>query len=97
MKTKNDKNHFSTRGQTFVGHIQRISLQKNAHVVWERRLFVPKYERYEKRRTKIIAHIPDGMNVKVNDKVEIKETRKISKTKNFIITKVFEENKQHTS
>ncbi|MBI3032418.1 30S ribosomal protein S17 [Candidatus Woesearchaeota archaeon] len=89
MNQKTDKNNLTTRGQTFIGKVVRISLQKNAHVVWERRFFIPKYERYEKRRTKIIAHIPDNItHLNVGDVVEIKETRKISKTKNFIITKV---------
>lgn len=89
MKNKTDKNHLTTRGQTFVGTVTKISLQKNARVEWERRFFVPKYERYEKRRTKIISHIPDTItDLKVGDVVEIKETRKISKTKNFIISRI---------
>ncbi len=89
MKNKTDKNNLTTRGQTFVGTVSKISLQKNARVEWERRFFIPKYERYEKRRTKIIAHIPDNItDLKVGDVVEIKETRKISKTKNFIISKI---------
>ena len=50
--------------------------------------YVPKYERYKKVVSKLKAHVPDGMVVKEGDKVRIGETRKISKTKNFVLLEV---------
>ncbi|MCF7866552.1 30S ribosomal protein S17, partial [Candidatus Woesearchaeota archaeon] len=57
-------------------------------VEWERRKYIPKYERYEKRRTKVKAHNPEEIDAKVGDKVIIAETRPISKTKNFVVIKI---------
>jgi len=47
--------------------------------------YVPKYERYERRRTKINAHKPPCMDVKTGDRVKIGECRKVSKTKSFVV------------
>ena len=75
-------------GRTFVGNVVRIRLQKNALVSFERRVLIPKYERYERRYTRIMCHNPLCLGVKENDKVKIMETRKLSKTKNFVIIEV---------
>ncbi len=47
-----------------------------------------KYERLEKRRSKIHAHVPGCMTVHEGDRVQIAECRKISKTKAFVVTGV---------
>jgi small subunit ribosomal protein S17 len=75
----------ATRGRTFVGKVISNKMTKTVTVEWERKKFVPKYQRYEKRRTRVKAHDPFGL--KVGDMVEIVETRPISKTKNFLVTK----------
>ena len=51
---------------------------------------LPKYERYEKRKTKIHARLPDCMkdDVAVGDLIQIAETRPISKTIHFVVSKV---------
>lgn len=59
--------------------VERHSLRKNQ-----------KYERYERTRSRLTVHKPECMEVQVGDKVQIGETRKISKTKSFVITKVIE-------
>ena len=59
---------------------------KNTIIVQKEYLYyVPKYERYERRRTKVNAHKPSCMEVKVGDKVRIGECRKVSKTKTFVL------------
>ena len=73
----------STRGRTFVGTVISNRMSKTVTVEWERRKFVTKYQRYEKRRTRVKAHDPLGMQI--GDVVEIVETRPISKTKNFLV------------
>lgn len=67
-----------------------VSDKMNKTVVVERRMlqYIPKYERYARVRSRIVAHVPECMDVKVGDKVVIGETRKISKTKNFVVMKV---------
>jgi len=50
-----------------------------------RRHFIPKYERYSKRRTKLLVHNPDCLNAQVGDVVKIMETRPLSKTKHFVV------------
>jgi len=76
---------FKVRGREFEGTVLRTSAQKTAVVQWERLFFLPKYQRYEKRRSRLQVHNPSCMKIKVGDKVRIVETRPISKTKNFVI------------
>lgn len=74
-------------GRTFKGTVISKKMQKTAKVEWERTCLIKKYERYEQRRSRVMAHIPDNLDVKEGDKVIIKECRPISKTKHFIIIK----------
>ncbi|MCC7575066.1 30S ribosomal protein S17 [Candidatus Woesearchaeota archaeon] len=78
----------STRGRTFTGTVISDKMTKTVTVEWERRKYVKKYERYEKRRTRIKAHNPETINAEKNDIVKIEETRPISKTKNFVVTQI---------
>lgn len=73
--------------RTFVGIVVSTKSQKTATVTWDRRHYLPKYERYEMRRTKIHAHQPACISAREGDRVTIIETRPISKTKNFVIIK----------
>lgn len=77
--------NISMRGKTFVGTVVSNVFQKTVSVEWERRLKIPKYERYEMRRTKVRVHSTPCIEVKLGDKVKIMECRPISKTKSFII------------
>ncbi|MDD9953978.1 MAG: 30S ribosomal protein S17 [Candidatus Woesearchaeota archaeon] len=76
----------STRGRTFTGTVVSDKMAKTVTVEWPRRKYVKKYQRYEKRRTRVKAH--DELGAKKGDRVEIMETRPLSKTKHFIVTKV---------
>lgn len=73
------------RGKTFVGTVVKSEMRKTAIVEWQRTRMVPKYERYEKRKTKIKVHNPPCINAQAGDIVKIMETRPLSKTKNFVI------------
>ena len=77
-------------GRTFVGKVKRIRLQKNALIEFERRVLIPKYERYERRITRLMVHNPICLGIQENDQVKIMETRKLSKTKNFVIIEKLE-------
>jgi small subunit ribosomal protein S17 len=75
----------SVRGQVLEGTVVSTSMQRTAVV--ERTLlhFVPKYERYEKRRRRYLAHAPPCLHVPVGHRVRIAETRPLAKTVSFCI------------
>jgi small subunit ribosomal protein S17 len=73
------------RGQVLEGTVVSTSMQRTAVV--ERTLlhFVAKFERYEKRRRRYLAHAPPCLNVPVGHRVRIAETRPLSKLVSFCI------------
>lgn len=75
----------SLRGRIFSGTVIQAKTPKHAVVEWEWKKIVPKYERYEKRRTRVAVHNPACIGAEVGDRVKIMETRKISKTKSFVV------------
>lgn len=77
----------SMRGRTFTGVVVSDKMSKTVTVEWTRRYYIPKYERYEKRRSRVKAHNPDEIDAQTGDQVVIKETRPLSKTKHFIVIK----------
>ncbi|HLC35996.1 MAG TPA: 30S ribosomal protein S17 [archaeon] len=87
-------NNFSVRGALFTGIVKSTKPAKTAVVARELIQKVRKYERYKKTRSKIYAHIPDGISVNEGDRVSVGETRKISKTKSFVVLKVLEREKK---
>jgi len=76
------------RGNMFEGIVIRAKAPKT--IIMERYLmqYVRKYERYRKVRSRITAHKPDCISVAIGDKVRIGETRKLSKTKSFVVMEV---------
>lgn len=95
-KNRKERNHgklqpkssLSLRGRIFIGTVISARMQKTVTVEWERKHFLKKYERYEKRKSKVKAHNPESVNAKEGDIVKIMECRPISKTKNFIVVGV---------
>ena len=49
--------------------------------------FVKKYQRYERRNSRLACHLPECLNndIEVGDLVRVGESRKLSKTKAFIV------------
>lgn len=75
----------AVRGRVFEGIVKSDKMDKSVTIQFDRLSFVPKYERYEKRRTKIKAHNPPCIDAKSGDHVKITECRPLSKTKNFVV------------
>ncbi len=75
----------TVRGQVLEGTVVSTSMQRTAVV--ERTLlhFVPKFERYEKRRRRYLVHAPPCLAVPVGHRVRIAETRPLSKLVAFCI------------
>jgi|TARA_B100001964_G_C14250684_1_gene609781 small subunit ribosomal protein S17 len=81
------------RGRIFTCTVLSTSMQKTATVGWERRHFLRKYERYEKRKSVVKAHNPACLDAHDGNIVKIMECRPLSKTKNFVIVEVLGEEK----
>lgn len=81
--------NLSVRGRRFTGTVISTKMRKTAVVEFERLNFLKKYERYEKRRTKLKVHNPECINAKDGGIVEVMECRPLSKTKNFVIIREF--------
>lgn len=75
----------SVRGRQFTGTVVSIKMRKTAVIEFNRLNYLSKYERYEKRRTRLKAHNPDCISAKDGDIVNIMECKPLSKTKNFVI------------
>lgn len=75
------------RGQIITGKIATLKMQQAAVVSRQYTVFIPKYERYETRTSKITAHVPAWMYGKLHEGQEVKimECRPISKTKKFVV------------
>lgn len=77
--------NLKVKGRTFTGIVVKSLAQKTATVEWERKHYIPKYERYERRWTKLHVHNPPCINAEDGDIVVIMECRPLSKTKHFVI------------
>jgi len=77
--------HLKVRGRIFRGRVTSSSASKTAVVEWDYYNYIQKYERYERRKTKVSAHNPSCINAKVGDIVLIGECRPLSKTKKFVV------------
>ncbi|MFQ6050412.1 MAG: 30S ribosomal protein S17 [Candidatus Hydrothermarchaeota archaeon] len=73
------------RGQILEGLVVSDKMDKT--VVVQRVYLKPvkKYERYERRKSKILAHNPPCINAKKGEKVKISECRPLSKGKSFVV------------
>lgn len=76
------------RGQILEGIVTSDKAERTITVERSFYKFIRKYERYEKRKSKIIAHKPDCIQVNLGDAVKIAECRPLSKTKHFVVLEV---------
>lgn len=77
--------NIAVRGKVFRGIVKSAKSHNTVIVTWGYHRYVKKYERYERRHSRIAAHNPPCMHAKEDDKVIIAECRPISKTKMFIV------------
>lgn len=80
--------HMSLRGRSFRGKVIK-KFPKRVVIEFDRTLYIKKYERYAKRKTKLHARLPDCMfnEINIGDYIEIMECRPISKIVHFIVVK----------
>jgi len=91
---KKEEEKYAIRGNIFEGKVISAKASKTVNVERELTQYIPKYERYKKIRSRIKAHNPESINAKEGEWVRIGETRRISKTKNFVVMEVLKDKKQ---
>ena len=89
-KTCQDRNcpfhgELAVRGRVLDGVVATTKMDKTVIVKRDYLHYIPKYKRYERRRSRIPSHHPPCINVKEGDVVKIAECRPISKTVSFVI------------
>ncbi|OIP77589.1 MAG: 30S ribosomal protein S17 [Parcubacteria group bacterium CG2_30_44_11] len=75
-----------TGGRLLSGTVVASKMQDTCTVAVERYVKHPKYKKYQRRTKKFLVH-DAGNTAKVGEKVEIKETRPLSKRKHFELVK----------
>ncbi|MEK6825204.1 MAG: 30S ribosomal protein S17 [Nanoarchaeota archaeon] len=76
----------STRGRIFEGKVTK-KFPTRVVVESERTVYVKKYERFYKKKSRIHARLPQGMDVHIGDLVHIQECRPLSKIIHAIVVK----------
>lgn len=73
------------RGKSFQGSVKSVKSAGTAVIQWQYPKFVPKFERYERRKSRLTAHNPSCIKAKEGDEVVVVECRPLSKTKSFVV------------
>jgi small subunit ribosomal protein S17 len=81
------KNVVGTRGRIFEGYVAK-RFPTRIVVEVERIVHVPKYERFYKKKSRLHARVPKGLEVTEGDYVKIQECRPLSKIIHFILLEV---------
>ena len=76
------------RGTQLQGKVVSTKAKKTAIVEIDYTRYINKYERYLRKRSRIPSYNPDCLAVKDGDIVNIGETRRLSKTKTYVITDI---------
>jgi small subunit ribosomal protein S17 len=79
--------NLSVRGKLIEGKVLKLKAKKTAQIEVKTTKYIPKYERYLVNRNRYSVHVPDEISLVVGDNVLCGETRKISKTKSFVVIK----------
>lgn len=90
-RPRNDRNNVETKAltRTLVGTVTSDKMDKTVTVLVERRVKHPLYGKYIVQNKKYHAH-DESNTCGIGDKVEIAESRPISKTKSWKVTRVIE-------
>ena len=86
MNQKDFAENLSSRDRSFKGTVIR-KFPKRVVIEFERTIYIKKYERYSKKKTKLHARLPESMSkdINVGDYIEKRGCRPISKIVHFIV------------
>ena len=76
------------RGNIIQGKVVSTKAQKTAVVERHYQHYLRKYERFERRHSRIVAYNPECVHAKEGNVVTIAECRPLSKTKSFVVVGV---------
>ncbi len=82
--------NLKTHGYEFEGVVVSDKADKTVIVKREYTIYLPKYERSLRKTSRIPAYNPKCIDAKTGDIVRIAQTRRLSKTKSFVVTKIIE-------
>lgn len=77
--------HLSVRRKFLDGKVVSTKMTKTVTVERDFLEYMKKYMRYEKRRSRIMAHSPPCLELREGDRVRIAECRPISKEVAFVV------------
>lgn len=80
----------SVHGRVMEGNVVSTRAQKTAIIEMQYQQFLPKYQRFERRHSRISAYNPECVGAKEGNRVLIAECRPLSKTKSFVVVEVRE-------
>jgi len=75
----------SIRGRVLEGKVVSDKATKTVVVRWDYYIYLPKYQRYERRHSQVHAYNPECVDAKREDIVRIAECRPLSKSKSFVV------------
>ena len=75
------------RKRRISGTVTSARMRRTLNVSRERRIMLPKYERFAKRYYSLKAHNPDCISAGEGDVVTLAECRPLSKSKHFVAIK----------
>lgn len=73
-----------THGRIFEGRVTK-KFSKRVVVEFERTVYVPKYQRFYKKKTRLHARLSANMLVDVGDYIRVQECRPLSKIIHFVV------------
>jgi small subunit ribosomal protein S17 len=80
----------SVRGRVMEGLVTSTRMYKTIVFQQDYLSLVKKYSRYERRRSKKLAHLPPCIDVKVGDTVKVVECRPLSKNVSSVVVAVIQ-------
>ena len=82
--------NLSVRGRVMDGLVTSTQMYKTIVFQQDYLSLIKKYARYERRRSKKLAHLPPCIDVKVGDRVKVVECRPLSKNVSSVVVTVMQ-------
>lgn len=90
-KKKPETEGIIPRGDILTGRVVSDKMKKTVIIERDITKYFPKYKKYARARSRVVAHNPPSIDAKVGDLVTIAETRKLSKTKAWTVVEIISE------
>ena len=74
-------------GRRLTGVVSSARMRRTANITIESMTYAKKYERFQRRKSRLKVHNPECLSAKEGDRVDVIECRPLSKTKHFVIVR----------